>query len=68
MYDENYVFSFVGLMFIIFGLMNKEKWEKDKRRFGKLDKGEKRLLIFTIIILFVLFVAGFIAFLFLKGY
>jgi hypothetical protein len=61
-----YVFSLVGIVFLIFGFANKDKWETNRRTFNNLDKSEKRVMIFSLIFLFVLLIGGIIAFLFLK--
>lgn len=65
---ENYVFSVMGLIFAIIGLVNKDKWKKNRITWDKLNEQEKKFRFIVIIILSVLVLAGLVAFiLFSKG-
>ncbi|MBN2421840.1 hypothetical protein JXB41_01320 [Candidatus Woesearchaeota archaeon] len=65
---NNYALSVMGLVFMIIGLVNKDKWKTNHRSWDKLDKQEKRLRSIILVILGLLVVAGFVVFfLFEKG-
>lgn len=56
----NSMFWIMGLAFMVIGLINKDKWEKNRRRWDKMDKDEKRLMIIIMVILGLLVLAGLI--------
>ena len=58
---ENYAFTGVGALFMIIGLANKKKWEKQKK-WNELSYNERRLKITIIIVLSLLLFFGVIAF------
>lgn len=52
-----YSLSIIGIVFLIIGLLNKDKW-KERKTWNKLSKEEKRLKIIMIIVLTIAFVTG----------
>lgn len=50
----------LGLGFLIFGLINRNKWKANKRRWNNLNIKEKKIRILIMIILGLLVLAGFI--------
>ncbi|MBU0894201.1 MAG: hypothetical protein KKF48_03630 [Nanoarchaeota archaeon] len=52
------VFWILGLVFAIFGILNKAKWKKNRRTWKDMDKFEKKVVITIIIILLILVVIG----------
>ena len=58
---ENYFFWIMGLTFMAIGLINKDKWKSNRRRWGDMDKDERKLMIIIMIILGVLVLAGLVA-------
>jgi len=66
-YNEgNFAFIAMGVVFLVLGLANKDKWEKNRVRWGDLNKNEKNLKLAIIVILGVLVFAGMIAFLLVE--
>ncbi len=61
------VFWILGLIYMLAGLANKDKWKKNRRDWKKMNKKEKKLVIITIIILLILLLAGIVASLLTKG-
>lgn len=59
---KNYTLSFMGLVFAIVGLLNKDKWKKNAVNFKKMNKSEKRLRVALILLLAVLLVFGIIVY------
>jgi formate hydrogenlyase subunit 3/multisubunit Na+/H+ antiporter MnhD subunit len=60
---KNYALSVIGLVFLIIGLVNRDKWKQNKKKWEDLDEGEKKWMKFIIFLLSVLVLAGFIFFL-----
>ena len=59
---KNYVLFAMGLVFTIAGLVNKNKWKKNRVHWKDLTKSEKKLRLAITIILGILVLAGLIAF------
>ncbi len=59
---KNYALSAMGVVFMIIGLANKDKWKANHRRWSQLGPEEKRLKLFLIIGLGVLVLAGLAAY------
>ena len=62
---KNHFMWIIGLVFMAVGLVNKDKWKTNKRKWSKLDRNEKILVSLISILLGVLVAVGFI-FLFLA--
>jgi hypothetical protein len=62
MRNDNPFFFIMGLVFIAIGLVNKDKWEKNKRSLGTMSKEEKKLFLGIFIFLGVLFLIGVVVF------
>lgn len=58
---ENYVFSALGFIFMIVGLVNRKKWEKPKK-FAEMDYAERRMKITLLIFASLIFLFGIIAY------
>ena len=58
----NFLF-FMGIVFFAIGLVNKDKWKKNRVRFKDLTKKEKKFRMIIIIILGILVVIGLVFFL-----
>jgi len=54
----NHFLWILGLAFIIVSLINKDKWEKNRRIWKNIDKNERRLMIIIAVILGFLVAAG----------
>jgi formate hydrogenlyase subunit 3/multisubunit Na+/H+ antiporter MnhD subunit len=57
----------MGVVFLIVGLVNKDKWEKNRIRWSDLNKKEQNLKLTIIGILGVLVLAGMVAFLLVQN-
>ena len=65
---ENYAFTAMGLVFMAIGLINKDKWKKNRRSWAKMSKEERILMVAIFIILILLALASVVVFfLFDKG-
>ncbi len=51
----------LGIVFMVVGLANKDKWKKNRRTWKDLPKGERKLVMWLTIILGVLALAGLVA-------
>ena len=60
---NNPAFFIMGLVFMAIGLVNKDKWEKNKRKWKDMDSFERKLMIWIMVFLGALVFAGLIAFL-----
>jgi len=60
--EGNFAFLAMGIIFLIVGLANKDKWEKNRVRWGDLTEGEKKLKMGIIIFLGLLILAGMVMF------
>ncbi len=58
---HNYVLTIIGIVFMVTGLVNKDKWESNRRTWKDLPKGERKLVMWLTIILGLLVLAGLIA-------
>ena len=52
------LFLIMGLVFVIIGVTNKDKWKKNRRKWAKMGKDEKKLFVIAIVVLVALLVAG----------
>jgi len=57
---DNSALWVIGLILLIWGLVNKKKWEKNRVRWENLTKFEKKLRIWIMVVLGVLVLAGLI--------
>jgi hypothetical protein len=55
--SKNWVFTIVGVVFMILGITNKKRW-KEEERWSELSPEAKRIKIILIVILGVLVLAG----------
>lgn len=53
----------IGIVFMILGLANKDKWKKNHRTWKQMSKSERKLMRWTILLLGLLLLAGLILFL-----
>ncbi|MDD5290554.1 MAG: hypothetical protein PHZ04_00365 [Patescibacteria group bacterium] len=60
---KNYTLSFMGLVFALAGLVNKNKWKENRQRRETLTPGEKKWRMAVLIILGILVLAGLVFFL-----
>ncbi|MFH1455380.1 MAG: hypothetical protein ABIF40_00335 [archaeon] len=60
---DNFALSAIGIIFLIIGLANKNKWKKNKRTWKKLNKKEKRVRIIITVILGILVLLGLVLYL-----
>lgn len=58
--------SIIGIVLMIIGLVNKNKWKKNKRRWKDLSKKERKLIILITIILTALVLISFVILLLAK--
>ena len=64
---DNKIFLIMGIAFIITGLINKKKWEKNRKNWKNLDKTEKRIMIIIISILLISLILGVVVLLLKKN-
>ena len=65
---NNGVLGFMGLVFMLIGLLNKEKWKKNRLTWDKMTEQEKMMKMIIIGVLFLLVILSFVVFiLFKKG-
>ena len=57
---ENYILSLMGLIFILTGILNKNKWKKPEDNWKNLTLNQKRFKIIIISLLGLLFLTGLI--------
>jgi len=55
---QNYALSVMGLIFMIMGLLNKNKWDKEKHKWKNLSVSEKKTKILLIILGLIVFIIG----------
>ena len=55
---ENYPLAVLGMTFSVVGLINKDKWKKNKQTWETLSKKERKFMIVTIAIITLLLVSG----------
>jgi prepilin signal peptidase PulO-like enzyme (type II secretory pathway) len=58
----NMALSAMGFIFMIIGLVNKDKWKKNRRQWSKMDKDERMLFLIVIALLAFLALAGLVIF------
>jgi len=56
----------LGLVFMTAGLVNKNKWKKNRTSWKKMSKGQRKLMIALIIAGFIAFIAGIICYILLA--
>ena len=59
---DNFVLWGLGIVFFVAGLVNKDKWKKNRTDWKKITKKQKKILYIAIAMLFLLLVAGIIVF------
>jgi len=59
---NNFILISLGILFLIVGLINKEKWKKNKPDWSKITKSQKIILYIAFAMLFLLLVSGIIVF------
>lgn len=59
--DLNFLF-FIGLIFFVIGLANKDKWKKNRRTWKNMDKNERIIYIVAMVLVGVLVLAGFVVY------
>ena len=65
---KNPFFFIMALVFLGLGLVNKDKWKANRRRWKDLDKIERRAVLVITVVLMLLVFAGLVAwYLFSKG-
>ena len=57
---KNFALSAMGIIFMILGLVNKDKWKQNRRKWKDLTKGERKITLIIMFLLLLLIVAGFI--------
>lgn len=57
---KNKVMWVLGLVFMVLGIANKNKWKKNRRTWNEINKAEKKTRIIIMVILGILVLAGFI--------
>jgi hypothetical protein len=62
---DNYALTGMGVIFMVIGLLNRDKWE-DEPKWADLPEDEKRLKMILVTGLSVLLVAGVFAFFFFR--
>jgi hypothetical protein len=62
---KNYALAIIGLVFLIIGLVNKNKWQ-DEKRWTELTPIERRTKLAIVIIGGLLLIAGALLFFFMK--
>jgi ABC-type amino acid transport system permease subunit len=58
---KNYALSGMGVVFLVVGLVNKDKWEKNRVKWSDLTEEERKIRTWLIIVLGIFLLAGFIA-------
>lgn len=56
------IFILLGLTYSIIGLLNKDKWKKNRRILKTMNKDERKMIFVIMVILGLLVLAGLIAF------
>ena len=59
---ENSALWILGIVFLVIGLVNKDKWKKNRMDWKKVTKKQKKIIYIAIVMLFLLVVAGIIVF------
>ena len=59
---RNTILEVFGIAFFVLGLFNKKKWKKNRTDWTKVTKKQKKILYLSMIMLFLLLVAGIIVF------
>lgn len=57
---KSYTFSAMGLVFMIIGLANKDKWKENRRTWDNMDKQERTIYLGVTILLGILVAVGFL--------
>lgn len=57
---ENYTFSIIGIIFMIVGAMNKDKWKENSISWKSLSPAQKKIKLFIAAFLLLLLLAGII--------
>lgn len=59
---KNLILGLLGILFMVVGLVNKNKWKKNRKRWKNLSKDEKIITIVIMVILLLLVIVGLILF------
>ncbi len=65
-YDGLSSFFSIGIIFMIIGLVNKDKWKKNRKTWKNMSKGQKKMMITILIVLSILLLAGVIVLLYTR--
>jgi len=61
-FDSSYIFVIVGIFLVGVGLLNKNKWQANRRKWSDLTPKEKSIKRILLIVLGAFVLAGFIAY------
>ena len=65
---KNYALAVMGFVFMIIGIVNKDKWKANRQDWKSLTGNERKLRIYIILIMGILLLVGLVVFyLFWKG-
>ena len=64
---EGYSFSVMGLVFMIIGLANRDKWKENHKRWKDISPKEKKIKLIMIGVLTLLLILGIVVFLFTNS-
>lgn len=65
--DKEFIFFALGVVFLVIGLVNKDKWKKNRITWSKLKKDEKLVRIWVMVILGILVLFGLIVFFLIEN-
>lgn len=63
---RNFGLFVMGIVFLVLGITNKDKWKKNHRSFNQMSKSERKWFVIFMVILGLLVIAGAITFLFVE--
>jgi hypothetical protein len=63
---RSWIFGGLGIIFSIAGLMNREKWKKNRQTWSKLDKKDRIARIINVIFLVILVIVGIVFYVLTK--
>ncbi len=65
---SNHAFTFMGIAFMIIGLVNKDKWKENRRSWVKMGAKEKRIMTVIMVALGLLVIVSLVVFLISSNY